>query len=182
MAVPERRARALTRRTGRFGDVKMFGRVAAWSLAGFLVVLPAGPGIETSTIAAADAPAAALATAHPCRDQAGDKIKIQAQKEDQTDTLAKLAALGPHSRPLRRSLRRSRSVLPPCPLTAQLDHARKSLADAGRRHRDAPGDAAVRSRWRRCAAIPTRGFVRRAPGICASFAWLRSYRYFVSAA
>ena len=95
MAVPERRARALTRRTGRFGDVKMFGRVAAWSLAGFLVVLPAGPGIETSTIAAADAPAAALATANQCRDKAGDKIKIQAQKEDQTDTLAKLAALGP---------------------------------------------------------------------------------------
>jgi len=79
----------------------MLGRVAAWSFAAFLIVSPAALGIETNTFA--DAPAAAampIATAHdPGQDQIGakDKIKVQAQKQDQTqdDAQSKMAALDP---------------------------------------------------------------------------------------
>ena len=98
----------------------MFGRVAAWGIAALLVVWPVACGLELSTLADANAPAAAVAIAvaqdHPQQRQEPQEPQEQdqAQTRDEGETLAKVVALDPVEPQI------SKSALPePFGLTAQ---------------------------------------------------------------
>jgi predicted transglutaminase-like cysteine proteinase len=69
----------------------MFGRVAAWGFAAFLILWPAACAVETGTFASANTPAAAAITAPPEQAQA----EHQDQAHDRGQAQPKVAALEP---------------------------------------------------------------------------------------